>query len=51
MVDVVIDDERDEYVGVKQSGRHLVVLKGAHVFGGDDPTQADDGKPGGRAMR
>src|SRR5450756_739194 len=27
VVDVVIDDERDEHIGVKQHGRHLIVLE------------------------
>src|SRR5689334_6162022 len=51
VVNVVIDDERDEYVGVKQDGRHLIVLKRADVFGGDHPAQAHDGQPSRGAVR
>jgi hypothetical protein len=51
VVKVIVDDERDEDVGVKQDGGHSIVLERADVFGGDYPAQAHDGQPGRGTMR
>ena len=35
VVNVVVDDECDEHIGVEQDGGHLIVLQRADVFGSD----------------
>ncbi len=51
VVNVVINDQGDENVGVQQYRRHLLVFQRADVLGGDHLSEANDGQPGRRTVR